>query len=239
MDRRNDMSQHIKVVAELRKDVGKGASRRLRRANDRVPGIIYGGGREPQPLTIDGAALKKSLESEAFFSQILEVVVDGDAQQAVLRDIQRSPASDKVQHIDFLRVSADQEIDVRIPLHFMHEDKCVGVKQGGGNIAHATNEVEVRCLPKDLPGYIEVDMTNLDVGDSIHLSDLTLPPNVRLVELIQGEEHDAAVVSVLSPRGGTLEEEGEEGAEGVAAAARTPAPASGGATASGDDASED
>jgi large subunit ribosomal protein L25 len=209
------MSQQLKVVAELRKDVGKGASRRLRRAQEKVPGIIYGGGREPQPLTINANALKKSLEFETFFSQILEVVVDGESQQAVLRDIQRNPASEKVQHIDFLRISADHEIDVHIPLHFVNEDKCVGVKQGGGSIVHNTNEVVVRCLPKDLPEYIEVDMTHLEVGHSVHLSELTLPSNVRLLELIHGEDHDAAVVSVLSPRGGGMvDEDAEEAAEG-------------------------
>lgn len=209
------MPQQLKVVAELRKDVGKGASRRLRRAQEKVPGIIYGGGREPQPLTLDAAALKKSLETEAFFSSILDVVVEGETQQAVLRDIQRNPANEKVQHVDFLRIRADQEIDVHVPLHFVNEDKCVGVKQGDGSIVHNTNEVVVRCLPKDLPEYIEVDMTNVEVGHSVHLSELTLPPGVRLLELIHGEEHDAAVVSVLSPRGGgTVDEEGEEAAEG-------------------------
>jgi large subunit ribosomal protein L25 len=213
------MPQHMKVVAELRKDVGKGASRRLRRADDKVPGIIYGGGREPQPLTLSAAALKKSLEFETFFSQIIEVEVDGESQQAVLRDIQRNPASEKVQHVDFLRISADHEIDVHIPLHFVNEDKCVGVKQGGGSIVHNTNEVVVRCLPKDLPEYLEVDMTELDVGHSVHLSDLKLPPNVRLLELIHGEEHDASVVSVLSPRGGgVVDDEAEEGGEAGGAA---------------------
>jgi large subunit ribosomal protein L25 len=209
------MPQNFRVEAELRKDVGKGASRRLRRGDDRVPGIIYGGGREPQPLTLGLAALNKSLESEAFYSQIIEVVVDGEAQQAVLRDLQRHPASHKLQHVDFLRVTADHAIDVHIPLHFVNEDKCVGVKQGGGNIVHSMNEVLVRCLPKDLPQYIEVDMTAVEVGHTVHLSDLQLPANVRLVELIHGEEHDSAVVSVLSPRGGAGEE-GEEGAEGAA-----------------------
>ena len=210
------MPQHMKVVAELRRDVGKGASRRLRKAQDKVPGIIYGGGREPQPLTVNAAALKKSLESEAFFSQIIDVEVDGDSQQAVLRDIQRHPSSEKVQHVDFLRISADQELDVNIPLHFVNEDKCVGVRQGGGSIVHNTNEVVVRCLPKDLPEYIEVDMSNLDLGDSLHLSDLVLPPNVRLLELIHGGDHDTSVVSVLSPRGGGMvDEEAEEGAEGL------------------------
>ena len=218
------MPQQLKVVAELRQDVGKGASRRLRKAQDKVPGIIYGGGREPQSLTLDAAALKKSLEFESFFSQIIDVVVDGDTQQAVLRDIQRHPASEKVQHVDFLRISADHEIDVHIPLHFVNEDKCVGVKQGGGSIVHNTNEVVVRCLPKDLPEYIEVDMTHIDVGDAVHLSGLALPPNVRLLELIHGDDHDASVVSVQSPRGGGMV---DEEAEAAGEAAGEPSPRAG------------
>ena len=208
------MPQNFRVEAELRRDVGKGASRRLRRGDDRVPGIIYGGGREPQPLTLSIAALNKSLESEAFYSQIIDVVVDGETQQAVLRDVQRHPASHKLQHVDFLRISADHAIDVHVPLHFLNEDKCIGVRQGGGNIYRSLPEVQVRCLPKDLPQFIEVDLANLDVGQSIHLSELKLPPNVRLVALIHGLEHDDAVVSVLPPRGGAAGEEGEEGAEG-------------------------
>jgi large subunit ribosomal protein L25 len=210
------MSQPIEIVAELRKDVGKGASRRLRRAAEKVPGIIYGGGRESQPITINANALNKAMEMETFYSQVLSVVVDGDAQQAVLRDVQRHPASEKVRHVDFLRVSADQEIDVHIPLHFVNEDKCVGVKQGGGSIVHNMNEVTVRCLPKNLPEYIEVDMTNVQVGHSVHLSDLAFPPGVASLDLLHGEDHDSAVVSVLAPRGGTGEEGGEEGAGGEA-----------------------
>ena len=214
------MRQHIKVVAELRQDVGKGASRRLRRAGEKVPGIIYGGTREPQALTLDANELKKALEHEAFYSQILDVVVAGDTQQAVLRDIQRNPASEKVQHIDFLRVSADQEIDVHIPLHFLNEEKCVGVRLHDGSIVHNMNEVEIGCLPGNLPEYIEVDMAEVDVGDSIHLSDLKLPENVTIVALTHGEDYDASVVTVLSPRGGGMvDEEAEEGAEEEAAAA--------------------
>lgn len=218
------MSQPIEIVAELRTDVGKGASRRLRRAAEKVPGIIYGGGREPQPLTINANALNKALEKETFYSQIINVVVGGDAQQAVLRDLQRHPASEKVLHIDFLRISADQEIDVHIPLHFINEDKCVGVKQGGGSIVHNMNEVTVRCLPKDLPEFIEVDMANVQVGHSVHLSELPYPPGVASLDLIHGADHDSAVVSVLAPRGGAGEgEEAEEAgkaAEGASGASQ-------------------
>jgi large subunit ribosomal protein L25 len=212
------MRQQIEVVAELRKDVGKGASRRLRRAAESVPGIIYGGGLEPQALTLNANALKKVMETEAFYSQVLDVVVAGAKQQAVLRDIQRNPASEKVQHIDFLRVSADQEIDVHIPLHFLNEEHCIGVRLSGGSIVHNMNEVEVRCLPRNLPEYIEVDMAKMDVGDSVHLSDLTLPQDVVILELTHGEDHDSTVVTVLSPRGG-VDEEAEEAAEEAAAEA--------------------
>ncbi|MDZ7669569.1 MAG: 50S ribosomal protein L25/general stress protein Ctc [Gammaproteobacteria bacterium] len=212
------MRQQIEVVAELRKDVGKGASRRLRRADESVPGIIYGGGREPQALTFNANALKKQMESEAFYSQVLDVVVAGDKQSAVLRDVQRNPASEKVQHLDFLRVSADQEIDVHIPLHFLNEEDCVGVRLNGGSIVHNMNEVEVRCLPRNLPEYIEIDMAKMDVGDSIHLSDLALPEDVVILELTHGEDHDSTVVTVLSPRGG-VDEEAEEAAEEAAAEA--------------------
>jgi large subunit ribosomal protein L25 len=208
------MSQQIEIVAELRKDVGKGASRRLRRADQRVPGIIYGGAREPQPLTMNVNALNKALETEAFYSQILNVIVDGDAQAAVVRDIQRHPVSEKVRHIDFVRVVADQYIDVHVPLHFLNEEKCIGVKQGGGSITHNLNEITVRCLPKDLPEFIEVDVADLDVGDTLHISDLKLAEGVQSVDLIHGEDHDTVVVSVLAPRGGAAGTDEEEGSEG-------------------------
>jgi large subunit ribosomal protein L25 len=196
------MSQQIEITAELRKDVGKGASRRLRRADQRVPGIIYGGGREPQPLTLNVNALNKAMEKEAFYSQILSIVVDGNAQSAVVRDIQRHPVSEKVRHIDFVRVTADQAIDVHVPLHFLNEEKCVGVRLGGGSISHNRNEITVRCLPGNLPEFIEIDLTDLDVGESVHISDLKLPEGVQSVDLIHGGDHDLSVVSVLPPRGG-------------------------------------
>jgi len=206
------MSQQIEIVAELRKDVGKGASRRLRRADQKIPGIIYGGALEAQSLTINSNALNKALEKEAFYSQILSVIVDGDPQQAVVRDIQRHPASEKIQHIDFFRISADHYIDVHVPLHFLNEEKCVGVRLSGGSISHNLNEIAVRCLPKDLPEFIEVNVENLDVGDSLHISDLQLPADVISVELIHGSDHDVTVVSVLAPRGGVSGDAGEGGA---------------------------
>jgi len=210
------MSQNIEINAEVRTDVGKGASRRLRRSGDLVPGIIYGAEEDAVALTMNANELTKAMESEAFFSQILDVKFDGKSQQAVLRDMQRNPASEKVLHIDFMRISANKPIQVSVPLHFVNEDKCKGVRLGGGNIAHAMTDVEISCLPGDLPEFLEVFMAELDLGETIHLSDLALPDGVTIVAL--SHEDDRAVVSVQQPRVGAEEEEEElealaEGAE--------------------------
>jgi large subunit ribosomal protein L25 len=205
------MSQQIELNAELRADVGKGASRRLRRKGDRVPGIIYGGADAPVTLSLAQNELTKAMESEAFYSQVLSVALDGGKHQAVVRDLQRHPATNKVMHVDFLRVSADKPVEVSVPLHFVNEEKCVGVRIERGLIVHALTEVEVSCLPAALPQYIEVDMENLHAGEHIHLSDLKLPEGVEIVALTYGDpDRDANVVSVQPPRGGA-EAEAEEG----------------------------
>jgi len=197
------VSEQIQINAEPRQDVGKGASRRLRRTGQSVPGIIYGGGKEPQPITLNANQLGKAMQNEAFFSQVLHVVIGTATEQAVVRDLHRHPATEKVMHIDLLRVQADQLIQVNVPLHFVNEDNCMGVKQNGGSIVHSLTEVEVACLPKDLPEYIEVDLTDLNVGQSVHLSDLVLPAGVTIVALTHGADHDLSVVSVKAPRGGS------------------------------------
>ncbi|MDA1075935.1 MAG: 50S ribosomal protein L25/general stress protein Ctc [Proteobacteria bacterium] len=194
------MSDKIQVNAEVRTAIGRGASRRLRRDGTKVPGIIYGGERAPENLVMNSFALAKSLEQEAFFSQVLNVVVDGKPQQAVVRDIQRNPANERVIHIDFLRIRADRPIHVYIPIHFLNEDSCKGVRLGGGIIARTLNEVEVSCLPGDLPEFIEIDLQNLDLNESIHLSDLRLPQGVEILELTHGEDHDQTVVVCNPPR---------------------------------------
>ena len=158
------MSDKIALTAEIRTDVGKGASRRLRRSGEKVPAIIYGAEDAPQNLTLAANELAKAMQQEAFYSQILDVVVDGKNNQAVVRDLQRNPASGKVLHIDFQRVSANKAINVSVPLHFVNEEQCVGVKIGGGIISHNLTEVEISCLPADLPEYLEVDMKDIDVG---------------------------------------------------------------------------
>ena len=204
------MPQPIEINAELRSDVGKGASRRLRRQGDRVPGIIYGGSDGPVNLSVAQNELIKVMEGEAFFSQILSVSLDGKKSQAVVRDLQRHPASNKVLHLDFLRVSADKLVEINVPLHFINEEDCVGARMEEGIIMHALSEVEVSCLPAALPQFIEVDMTDVHVGDSIHLSDLTMPEGVELVALMHDEtDRNVNVVSVQLPRGGMEEEEAE------------------------------
>jgi len=201
------MSDKIALAAEIRTDVGKGASRRLRRSGEKVPAIIYGADDAPQNLTLAANELSKAMQQEAFYSQILDVVVDGKSNQAVVRDLQRNPASGKVLHIDFQRVSANKPINVNVPLHFINEEQCVGVKIGGGIISHNLTEVEISCLPADLPEYLEVDMKDVDVGFAVHLSGLALPPGVTIVALTYGEDHDITVVSVNAKRGGAAEVE--------------------------------
>lgn len=218
------MSDQIALTAEIRTDVGKGASRRLRRSGEKVPAIIYGAEDAPQKLTLAANELAKAMQQEVFYSQILDVVVEGKSNQAVVRDLQRNPASGKVLHIDFQRVSANKPINVSVPLHFINEEQCVGVKISGGIIAHNLTEVEISCLPADLPEYIEVDMQDIDLGFALHLSGLALPPGVTIVALTYGEDHDTTVVSVNERRVIADEEEEE-----LTAAADTEAPPTEGA----------
>ena len=202
------MSQNIEIHAELREDVGKGASRRLRRSAEHVPGIIYGGDTAPQNLTLTTRELRKVMQIEAFFSQILDVFVEGKKQQAVLRDLQRNPANDRVMHIDFMRISANKPIQVSVPFHFVDEDECIGVREGGGVISHTMTEVEISCLPADLPEYLEVFMARLELNQAVHLTDVALPPGVTIVALSHSDDHDRVVASVAVPR--VIEEEVEE-----------------------------
>jgi len=217
------MSSEFVVSAELRKDQGKGASRRLRRTG-KVPAILYGAGKEPVSLTLDHNELLKQLDNEAFYSHILTVDMDGSKEQAILKDMQRHPAKPFILHMDLMRVSAGEKIRVNVPLHLTGTDVAPGVKIGGGIVTHTVTEVEISCLPKNLPEYIEVDVSGLELGESLHLSDISLPKGVELVQLLQGEEHDVAIVAVQSVRATasdieteteeTIEAEGEtEGGE--------------------------
>jgi large subunit ribosomal protein L25 len=210
------MSQNFELNATLRADMGKGASRRLRRLEGNVPGIIYGTGKDPVSLTFKGNEIAKAILSEAFYSSIITVNVDGKAEKAVVKDMQRHPAKDFVMHLDMLRIDENKEIQINIPLHFINEEKCVGVKIGGGKISHTMAEVEISCLPKHLPEYIEVDMLEVELEQTLHLSDIICPEGVTIVALTHGEDHDHPIAAVHTPKGGTEEEEEEsaEAAEG-------------------------
>jgi len=206
------MSATFTLAAELRTDTGKGASRRLRHAG-RVPAIIYGLDKEPAMLTFRHDDIFHACADEAFFSHILNIEYDGNSEQVIIKDMQRHPAKIQITHADFQRIDAAQTLHVNVPLHFLNEEDCVGVK-GGGIVSHMMTEIEISCLPGDLPEYIEVDMIELDTGDSVHLSDIKLPEGVSSVALMQGEGHDQAVAAIHVPRGEAVEEEVE--AEGEA-----------------------
>jgi large subunit ribosomal protein L25 len=202
------MSVTFELQADPRSDLGKGASRRLRRAG-KVPAILYGGGQEPMPLLLDQMALINQMKNEAIYSHVLTLKIGDRSENAILRDIQRHPFKPTLVHLDFLRVSADRKLRAHIPLHFLNESTCKGVKQQGGVVNHALIEIEIACLPKDLPESIEIDLAELGVGETIHLSQISLPPGVELAtHVAPGSEHDAIVVNIYHAHGG-----GEESSE--------------------------
>ena len=216
------MSKDFTLSAEVRSDYGKGASRRLRRTN-KFPGIIYGGGGNPTPISLDHNEMINNFKNEAFFSHILTLKIDGADEPAIIKDIQRHPFKQRILHMDFQRVLMNEAISVRVPLHYLNEDTCVGVKVEGGAINKIENDVGVSCLPADLPEYIEVDLAELKLGESLHLSDVKLPDGVTSTDYVEGDEdHDRAIVSVFQPRAAVEEEdtdettEGEEGADAPA-----------------------
>lgn len=208
------MENIFELHAEARSDQGKGASRRLRRAG-KVPAILYGDDKQPIPLTINHDVLFQHLSHEAFYSHILSIHIDGKIEKAVLKGLQREPANpNKVIHLDLQRVSAAKKLSMSVPLHFRGEEIARGVKQGRGVITHLLNDVEITCLAKDLPEYIEIDLTDLDIGETLHLSDLNLPEGVEIPTLKLGEDHDQPVVTIYKPRT-TEETEAEAAVEGV------------------------
>ncbi len=190
------MSVSFDLHAVTRTDLGKGASRRLRRS-EQVPAVVYGAHKEPQSITLDHKKVTLALKNEAFYSHILNLHIDGQTTQAILKDVHRHPYKQMVLHMDFQRVSASEAINVHVPLHFLNEASAPGVKEGGIINKHL-NEVEVRCLPKHLPEYLEVDCGNLTLDATLHLSDLSLPAGIELVAL--SHNHDNTVVSVHQSR---------------------------------------
>ncbi len=190
------MAITFELNAEIRHDSGKGASRRLRRDN-KVPAIIYGAEKNPVAITLDHHKIIKALENEAFYSHILTIHINKEKELVVLKDLQRDPSRPYILHIDFLRIQADHKITMHIPLHFTNENTCPGVK-AGGTVSHSIADVEVICLPKDLPEFITVDLAKVELESVIHLSDLKLPKGVQLTALSHG--HDVPVVSIHKPR---------------------------------------
>ncbi len=209
------MADDFDLIAEIREDAGKGASRRLRREG-KVPAIIYGAGRPPRSLTFDHNRVIQQLENEKFFSSVLNIKVGDKSQAAILKDVQRHPAKRVIMHMDFQRILEDQEIRMNVPLHFIGEDVAPGVKLGGGKVSHLVREVEVVCLPKHLPEYLEIDISELELDEYLYLKDIKLPEGVALPELAQEEEEGQAqpVVSIHIIKEEVIEEEVEEVAEG-------------------------
>ena len=189
------MKESFVVNAELRNDQGKGASRRLRHAG-KVPAIVYGGKDAALSLSLNHTQMAKHLETEAFYSHILTLKYDGKEQQAILKDIQRHPAKPVLMHFDFQRIFADVAIRMEVPLHFKGEDIAPGVKAGGGVVEHHLMQVTVECLPKDLPEFIVVDLSNVELNQAVHLSQLPLAPGVSLVELKQGKDPSVAAIHI-------------------------------------------
>ena len=210
------MSKDFDLVAEIREDSGKGASRRLRREG-KVPAIIYGAGRPPRALVFDHNRVIQQLANEKFYSSVLNIKVGEKSQAAILKDVQRHPAKPFIVHLDFQRILEDQEIRMNVPIHLVGADVAVGVKQGGGTVSQMRNEIEVVCLPKHLPEYLDLDISELELDGMMYLSDIPLPEGVEIPELAQEEGGQAQpVVSIHVIKEEVIEEEVEEGLEEVA-----------------------
>jgi large subunit ribosomal protein L25 len=217
------MSEDFDLIAEIREGQGKGASRRLRHEG-KVPAIIYGAGRPPRALAFDHNRVLQQLENESFYSSILNIKVGEKSQAAIVKDVQRHPAKRVVIHMDFQRIVADEKIKMNVPIHYLGGEESPGVKSEGGSVATLMSDVEVTCLPRDLPEYFEVDISALELNEMLHLSDINVPEGVEIVELSHGEGHDQPIVNIHIIKVVEIEEpeleaaEGEEAADGEAPA---------------------
>lgn len=209
-------SEQFELIARERRRTGTAPVRRLRREGD-VPAVLYGGGKGNLSIAINHDVLFHSLLKEEFHSAIIVINTDGNKEQAILRDVVRHPHKSAILHADFQRVEATKTLVMSLPIHFIGEEECIGVKTAGGIISHLMNEVEISCLPKDLPESLELDVSKLNLNDSLHLSDIALPDGVQITTLMHDEqhEHDHAVVAVLPPK---ISAAAEEEAEAAAAA---------------------
>ena len=210
---------NMKVNAEIRSAQGTGASRRLRRAG-KVPGVLYGGHKDTAMIEVDHKDTLMQLKQEAFHASILDLSLGGKSEKVLLRDVQMHPWKTEILHIDFQRVSAKEKISMRVPLHFINEETAPGVKLGGGVVMHMETDIEISCLPADLPEFVEVDLASLEIGESIHLSQVNLPGGVESVHLAKGGE-DLGIVAVQKAKGSAADDTaadsdasdgGEEGA---------------------------
>ena len=192
----------ITITAVSRSAKGTGASRRLRRES-KVPGIVYGAGKDAVSVEFDAKALFMEFRHEAFHASIIDLNLDGKKESVLLRDYQLHPVRNTLQHVDFQRVSATEKIHVKVPFHFVNAEVAPGVKLGGGIVAHINTEADVSCLAKDLPEFIEVDLANLEMGHSIHLSEIKLAKGIEFVQLAHG--NDLAVASIAKTRGGVAD----------------------------------
>jgi large subunit ribosomal protein L25 len=211
------MSKTHEIKAQSRKDEGKGASRRLRRAAY-VPAVVYGGDKAPESIQIEHNTILLAAKHEWFFSSILDLNVDGAVQKVLVRDWQKHPFKQLMMHMDFLRIDENAKLRVNVPLHFLNQETSTAGKTSGVVISHNLTEVEIACLPKHLPEFIELDLGALQAGDIIHLSDLKLPANVELPALQLGEAHDIPVVTV-----NVVKESAADAAEDAAAEAEAEA----------------
>ena len=214
------MSDNITLNAEPRSDSGKGASRRLRHQG-LVPAIVYGGKFDPVQVSIDHNVFLHELDKETIYTQVVDLKMDGNVQEVILRDLQRHPYKNKIMHADFFRIDKNTPIKVVVPVHVANAEECVGVKMDGGLMTQLVTEVEIIALPKDLPEYVEIDSLNLHMGDILHLTDIQTPEGVEIVALtyledvedIEHDDHNVGVLSVVKPREEIIEDEAPEAPE--------------------------
>ena len=219
------MSEQVSLVASERQSEGKSANRNLRRSGY-IPGVLYGGKEEPKKISIMEKDIVKASEISGFATQILQITMEGKDVDVVVKEIQRHPATSRVLHADFMRVDPDSKITLVVPIRTLNDENCIGVKVSGGQVNHLINDIEVSCLASNLPEYLEIDVQEMDVGDTVSLSEIKLPEGVEITILQQDEDRDQAVVSVTETKEMIIEEEeealgpeeGEEGEEGEAEA---------------------
>ena len=214
------MSEQVSLAASERQSEGKSANRNLRRSGY-IPGVLYGGKEEPKKISIMEKDIVKANEIAGFATQILQITMEGKDVDVVVKEIQRHPATSRILHADFMRVDPDSKITLVVPIRTLNDENCIGVKVSGGQVNHLINDIEISCLASNLPEYLEIDVQEMDIGDTVSLSEIKLPEGVEITILQQDEDRDQAVVSLTETREMVVEEEealeleeGEEGEEG-------------------------